>query len=110
MEEEKTLQLLEAKSEKASSRMNSQVHVIDDPASYKSLKEYDWYLVVITDETKRCFLVSLKSPLEENKDDLPILKEIVDSISSKSEKYNTKPIKMGHLRVTFEVNVNFKCY
>ena len=96
MEEEKTLQLLEASVRKGFEQ-NEQPgpQVILILASYKSLKEYDWYdRVVITDETKKVFSSQLEEPTKEEKikDDLPILKEITDSISSKvREQYEGSP-------------------
>jgi len=55
-------------------------------ASYKALNQYDWCnLLVVTDDIKEVFTRQVEEPNEEEKlkQDLPILEEITDSISSK---------------------------
>ena len=55
-------------------------------ASYKALNQYKWYTTLaITDEIKEVFIRQVEEPNEEEKlkQDLPILKEITDGVSSK---------------------------
>ena len=64
-------------------------------ASYKALNQYDWSkLLVVTDDIKEVFIRQVEEPNEEEKlkQDLPILEEITDNISSKvRDQYEESP-------------------
>ncbi|MDG2450043.1 MAG: tetratricopeptide repeat protein, partial [Saprospiraceae bacterium] len=86
-EEEKILQALE-KIVKKTLKNNEQPspQIILVLASYKALNQYDWCnLLVVTDDIQEVFSRQVEEPNEEEKlkQDLPILKEITDGISSK---------------------------
>ena len=86
-EEENILRSLEAKVKKAF-KNNDQPspQVILALASYKALKEYDWCnLLAVTDNIKDVFDRQVEEPNKEEKlkQDIPILEEITDKVSSK---------------------------
>jgi len=86
-EEEQNLQALEKivkKTFKNNQQPSPQTVLV--LASYKALNQYKWYTtLVITDEIKEVFIRQVEEPNEEEKlkQDLPILKEITDGVSSK---------------------------
>ena len=86
-EEEKILQSLEASIKKAlRNKEQPSPQAILALASYKALNEYDWCkLLVVTDNIKEVYSRQIEEPNhEENlKQDLPVLEEITDNISSK---------------------------
>ena len=86
-EEEQNLQALE-KVVKKTFKNNQQPspQTVLALASYKALNQYKWHTtLVITDEIKEVFIRQVEEPNEEEKlkQDLPILKEITDGVSSK---------------------------
>lgn len=95
-EEEKRLQSLDQNVRKSLDK-NEQPNpqVILTLASYKALKEYDWYnLLVLNDHLKAVFIRQVEEPEYEEKlkIDLPILTEIIDKVSSKvREQYEESP-------------------
>ena len=85
-EEEKILQSLEANIKKAlKNKDQPSPQAILALASYKALNEYDWRkLLVITDHIKDVVDRQVEEPNQEEKlkQDLPILEQITDNISS----------------------------
>ena len=95
-EEEKILRSLEASVEKTleqDEQPNPQI--ILGLASYKALNEYDWCkLLVVTDHIKDVFDRQVEEPNQEQKlkQELPVLEEINDTVSSKvREQYEESP-------------------
>ena len=96
VEEEKILQSLDYSIKKAlknKEQLNPQV--ILALASYKALNQYDWCkLLVVTDDIKEVYSRQIEEPNHEEKlkQDLPVLEEITDKISSKvREQYEESP-------------------
>ena len=86
-EEEKILKSLDASVKKAL-RNNNQPspQAILALASYKALNQYDWCkFLVVTDDIKEVYSRQVEEPNHEEKlkQDLPVLEEITDNISSK---------------------------
>ena len=95
-EEEKTLKSLDAHVRKyLENNDQPSPQIILTLASYKALNQYDWCnLLAVTDEIKDVFIRQVEEPNQEEKlkQDLPILEEISDSISSKvREQYEESP-------------------
>ena len=94
--ERKILKSLEANVKKTfNNNKQPSPQIILTLASYKALKEYDWCnLLMVTDEIKNVFNRQVDEPNKEEKlkQDIPLLEEITDSISSKvREQYEENP-------------------
>ena len=107
-EEEKILQSLDASVKKAfNNNKKPSPQVILALASYKALNEYNWCkLLVVNNEIKEVFTRQVEEPNHEEKlkQDLPVLEEVTDSISSEVRaQYEESPyprwVNLGvHLR------------
>ena len=86
-EEERIIQSLDARIKKAfKNKEQPSPQVILALASYRALNEYDWCkLLVATDNIKDVFDRQVEEPNQEEKlkQDIPILEEITDKVSSK---------------------------
>ena len=94
--ERKLLQSLDSSIKKAlKNKEQPSPQVILALASYKALNQYDWHnLLVVTDHIKEVFCRQIEEPNDELKlkQDLPILEEITDKVSTKvREQYEESP-------------------